>query len=81
MPTQDPSTPPSMRVLDRIVEQRFTGLLRVSSHEANGEFWFLAGILEDARFGASKGAEALERLHRSTQQTFYADSWTMKSGV
>ncbi|MDQ2642663.1 MAG: DUF4388 domain-containing protein, partial [Myxococcota bacterium] len=73
MPTQDPSTPPAKRVLDRIVEQRFTGLLRVTSHEANGEFWFLAGILEDARFGSSKGGEALERLLRATQPAFLAE--------
>jgi len=73
MPTQDPSLPPARRVLDRIVAERFTGLLRVSSREANGEFWFLAGILEDARFGASKGSEALERLHRATQLVFQAE--------
>src|SRR5690242_20553919 len=73
MPTQDPSKSPARRVLDRIVEERFTGLLRVSSHEASGEFWFLAGILEEARFGVSKGDEALERLLRATQTVFQAE--------
>jgi hypothetical protein len=64
---------PARRVLDRIVEERFTGLLRVSSHEARGEFWFLAGILEDAVFGVSKGDEAIERLLRATQVVFQAE--------
>jgi hypothetical protein len=73
MPTQDPSKSQARRVLDRIVEERFTGLLRVSSHEASGEFWFLAGILEDARFGVSKGEEARERLLRATQVVFQAE--------
>jgi hypothetical protein len=73
MVTQDSTKPPARRVLDRIVAERFTGLLRVSSQQANGEFWFLAGILEDARFGASKGDEALERLLNATQPAFQAE--------
>src|SRR5688572_15432085 len=73
MLTQDSTKPPARRVLDRIVAERFTGLLRVSSQQANGEFWFLAGILEDARFGASKGDEALERLLNATQLAFQAE--------
>jgi hypothetical protein len=70
---QDPSELPARRVIDRIVEERFTGVLRVSSHEASGELWFLAGILEEARFGVSKGDEALGRLMRATQVVFQAE--------
>jgi hypothetical protein len=71
--TQPASMSPAKRVLDRIVEDRFTGLLRVSAHEARGEFWFLAGILEEALFGVSRGDEAIERLLRATQLTFQAE--------
>jgi hypothetical protein len=71
--TQPASMSPAKRVLDRIVEDRFTGLLRVSAHEARGEFWFLAGILEEALFGVSRGEEAIERLLRATQLTFQAE--------
>jgi hypothetical protein len=68
-------SPPSqaIRVLERIDEERFTGLLRVSAREATGEFWFLAGILEEGRFGASRGEEARERLLRATEVTFQAE--------
>ena len=73
MPMQDSSGSPARRVLDRIAEERFTGLLRVLSHEASGEFWFLAGILEEARFGLSKGDAAIDRLLGATQLVFQAE--------
>jgi hypothetical protein len=71
--TQDLSKSPATRVIDHIAQERFTGLLRVRAREASGEFWFLAGILEEAQFGVSKGEEALERLQRATELVFEAD--------
>ena len=71
--TPEHSRSPARRVIDHIVEERFTGLLRIRSHEASGELWFLAGILEDAQFGVSKGDEAVERLQRATEVVFEAE--------
>jgi hypothetical protein len=61
------------RVIDHIAEERFTGLLRVRTREADGELWFLAGIQQDARFGSSKGDEAVDRLMRATAPVFDAE--------
>ncbi|HWA71810.1 MAG TPA: hypothetical protein VG937_05740 [Polyangiaceae bacterium] len=70
---QDQAKSPARRVLDHIAEQRFTGVLRVRSREASGEFWFLVGILESAQFGVSKADEAIERLLRATEVVFEAE--------
>jgi len=72
-PTQGQAESPVKRVIDHIVAERFTGVLRVRSREADGEVWFLAGIQEDARFGMSKGDEAYNRLLRATEPVFEAE--------
>lgn len=72
-PTQGQAESPVKRVIDHIVAERFTGVLRIRSREADGEVWFLAGIQEDARFGMSKGDEAYNRLLRATDPVFEAE--------
>ena len=61
---------PLMKVVNRIIESRFTGLLRVRAHEADGEMSFLAGIREETRFGLSKGDDALARMRQATIHGF-----------
>jgi hypothetical protein len=68
--TEDPLTPqktmaePSLtqQVLDRCREALFTGIVRVHARQAEGEIWFLSGMLERVRFGVSKGDDAMNRL-------------------
>jgi hypothetical protein len=57
-------TEPSLtqQVIDRCREALFTGIVRVHTRQAEGEIWFLSGILERARFGVSAGDEAMRRL-------------------
>lgn len=71
--TQGQAESPARRVIDHIAAERFTGVLRVRAREADGELWFLAGIEEDARFGMSKGDEAMARLLRATEPVFDAE--------
>src|SRR6186713_3264807 len=72
-PQQNLSDSPAKRVIDHIVERRFTGLLRARAREAEGEFWFLAGIREEARFGVSKDDDAVARLLTATDLAFEAE--------
>src|SRR5262245_9083423 len=72
-PTQSQTETAVKRVVDHIVAERFTGVLRIRAREADGELWFLAGIREDARFGMSKGDEAFDRLLRATDPVFEAE--------
>jgi hypothetical protein len=71
--TQGQTESPAQRVIDHIVAERFTGLLRVRAREADGELWFLAGIQEDARFGMSRGEDALQRILKVTEASFEAE--------
>jgi hypothetical protein len=50
------------QVLDRCHDALFTGILRVHTRQAEGELWFLSGMLERVRFGVSLGDEAMRRL-------------------
>lgn len=57
-------TEPSLtrQVIDRCGEALFTGIVRVRTRQAEGELWFLSGIVERVRFGVSMGDEAMRRL-------------------
>jgi hypothetical protein len=70
---QEASASALKRVLDHINASRFTGRLRVRAREAEGELWFMAGVLETSRFGVSKGDEALKRMEQASEAVFEAE--------
>lgn len=70
---QDAPDSPLKRAIDHITAARFTGRLRVRSREAEGELWFMAGILEQSRFGVSKGDEAVSRMLKASESTYEAE--------
>jgi hypothetical protein len=62
-------SPPTMtepsriqQAIERCAEALFTGKLRVHARQADGEVWFLSGIVERVRFGASTGDDASQRM-------------------
>jgi hypothetical protein len=50
------------KAIDRCAEALFTGKLRVVARQADGEVWFLSGIVERMRFGADTGETASRRM-------------------
>jgi Domain of unknown function (DUF4388) len=53
-------------------EALFTGVLRIWARQADGEVWFLSGIVERVRFGVSHGEDATARLFQAVVSRFEA---------
>ncbi|HEY1960615.1 MAG TPA: hypothetical protein VGH28_33620 [Polyangiaceae bacterium] len=49
---------------------RFTGILRMRSHEGIGEIWFLSGVADEVHFGVSTADEAMDRMRKATEATY-----------
>ena len=58
------------QVMAQCARGSFTGLLRVTTREGNGEVRFLSGIQDGVRFDALSGDAALERLQAANDPEF-----------